>query len=264
VTESMPGKVLYEVKDKVAYITLSNPGKYNALDIEMRKQLIEILDKAEKDNDVRVIVIRGEGENFSAGADLNYFLNISIEELDQFIKRYGTTTIGRKIRDIPKPVIALVRGYCIGGGFELVQYCDIIIASENAVFGQPELKVGLIPGGGGTQNLPRLIGDKKAREMIFTGNFVSAEELARVGLINHVVKEEELYEKLNQIVKKILSKSPIHIAVAKQAINYTLEAPISTGLRVETELFKQIFETEDTREGIKAFLEKRRPEWKGK
>ncbi len=260
----MPGKVLYEVKDQVAYITLSNPGKYNALDIEMRRQLIEMLDKAEKDNDVRVIVIRGEGENFSAGADLNYFLNISIEELDQFIKQYGTTTIGLKIRDIPKPVIALVKGYCIGGGFELVQYCDIVIASEKAVFGQPELKVGLIPGGGGTQNLPRLIGDKKAREMIYTGSFVSAEEMARAGLVNHVVKEEELYEKLNQIVKKILSKSPIHIAIAKQAINYTLEAPISTGLRVETELFKQIFETEDTREGIKAFLEKRKPKWKGK
>jgi len=260
----MPGKVLYEIKDNVAYITLNNPGKYNALDIEMRRQLIELLGKAEKDNNVRVIVIRGEGENFSAGADLNYFLNISVEELDKFIKQYGTTTIGRKIRNIPKPVIALVKGYCIGGGFELVQYCDIIIASENAVFGQPELKVGLIPGGGGTQNLPRLIGDKKAREMIYTGSFVSAREMARSGLVNHVVKEEELYEKLNQIVKKIITKSPIHIAIAKQAINYALEASISTGLRVESELFKQIFETEDAHKGIRAFLEKRRPKWEGK
>lgn len=260
----MPGKILYEIRDKIAYITLSNPSKYNAMDIEMRRQLIEALDKAAKDNDVRIIVIRGDGENFSAGADLNYFLNISIEELDQFIKQYGTTTIGRKIREIPKPVIALVKGYCIGGGFELVQYCDIVIASENAVFGQPELNVGLIPGGGGTQNLPRLIGDKKARELVYTGSFISAKELEKLGLVNKVVKEEELEEELNKIIKKILAKSPLHISIAKEALNYALETPLSTGLRIETELFKYIFKTEDTREGIKAFLEKRKPNWKGK
>lgn len=261
----MPGKIIYEKRDKVAYIKLSNPEKYNAMDASMRRQLVKYLDKAKNDEDVRVVVITGEGDHFSAGADLNYFKDITREELEKFLSELGTAhAIGRRIREMPKPVIAVVKGYCIGGGFELVQFCDIVIASETATFGQPELRVGLIPGGGGTQNLPRLIGDKKARELIYTGSFISAKELEKLGLVNKVVKEEELEEELSKIIKKILAKSPLHISIAKEALNYALETPISTGLRIESELFKYIFETEDTREGIRAFLEKRKPNWKGR
>ena len=261
----MPGKATYEKRGHTAYITISNPGKYNALDINIRKDLIEGLEKAAKDKEIRVVVIKGDGEHFSAGADLNYFKDITREELDRFLREYGTAhAIGRRIREIPKPVIAAVRGYCIGGGFELIQFCDIVIASETAKFGQPELRVGLIPGGGGTQNLPRLIGDKKARELIYTGSFISPHELEKLGLVNKVVPDDQLEEEVERIIEKIVSKSPIHIAIAKEAINYALETPLSTGLRIEAELFKYIFETEDTREGIKAFLEKRRPQWRGR
>ncbi len=261
----MTGTVIYEEKDSVAYLKLSNPGKYNALDINMRRELVQYLDKLSERDDIRIIVIMGDGEHFSAGADLNFFKDISREELEKFLRELGTANaIGRRIRELKKPVIAVVKGYCLGGGFELIQFCDIVIASETAVFGQPELRVGLIPGGGGTQNLPRLAGDKIARELIFTGRFISAKELEKLGVINKAVKEEELNEELNKIINKILQKSPLHIALAKEAINMALETPLSTGLRIESEIFKYLFKTEDTKEGINAFLEKRRPIWKGK
>ena len=261
----MTGKIIYEKKGSVAYIKLSNPGKYNAIDVNMRRELIKYLDEVGSDDDVRVVVITGDGEHFSAGADLTFFKDITKEDLERFLRELGTANaIGRRIRELKKPVIAVVKGYCLGGGFELVQFCDIILASEGAIFGQPELRVGLIPGGGGTQNLPRLIGDKKARELIYTGNFISARELEKLGLVNKVLKDEEIEAELERLVNKILGKSPLHIAIVKESINNALETPLSIGLRKESELFKYIFETEDTKEGIEAFLEKRKPKWRGR
>jgi enoyl-CoA hydratase/carnithine racemase len=172
---------------------LDNPERYNALDYETREELKEALEDAAKDENIRAAVIRGSGKAFSAGADIKAFLEWTTLKAMEVLKEVGTSlVISRIIREMPKPVIAAVHGYCLGGGFELAQACDIIIASEDAVFGQPEINVGLIPGGGGTQRLPRLIGEKKAKELIFTGDRVSAKDMAELGLVNKVVPPDKL------------------------------------------------------------------------
>jgi len=258
-------RIIYEKKDGVAWITLNNPERYNALDYEMRKELKEALEDAAKDENIRAVVIRGSGKAFSAGADIKAFLEWTPLKAMEVLKEVGTSlVISRIIREMPKPVIAAVHGYCLGGGFELAQACDIIIASEDAVFGQPEINVGLIPGGGGTQRLPRLIGEKKAKELIFTGDRVSAKDMAELGLVNKVVPPDKLMDAVNELLEKIKSKSPIIIAAAKEAINASMEMNLMEGLKYEAQIFTKLFATEDQKEGAKAFLEKRKPLWKGK
>jgi len=265
--EDMSGfkRIIYEKKDNVAWITLNNPERYNALDYEMRRELKEALEDAAKDGDIRAVVIRGSGKAFSAGADIKAFLEWTPLKVVEVFKEVGTSfVISRIIREMPKPVIAVVHGYCLGGGFELVQACDIVIASEDAVFGQPEINVGVIPGGGGTQRLPRLIGEKKAKELIFTGDRVSAREMAELGLVNRVVPPDKLMDTVNELLEKIKSKSPVMIAAAKEAINASMEMSLTEGLKYEAQVFANLFSTEDQKEGAKAFLEKRKPEWKGR
>lgn len=258
-------KVICEKKDGVAWITLNNPERYNALDNEMRKELKLALEDAGRDNDVRVVVIRGSGKAFSAGADLRAFMEYGPLEIQEVIKEFGTSfVIGKIIREMPKPVIAAVHGFCLGGGFELAQSCDIIFATEDSVFGQPEVNVGLIPGGGGTQRLPRFIGEKKAKELIFTGDRLSAKEMAALGLVNKVVPADQLMDAVNEFISKVKEKSPLIIAAAKEAINESLELSLSEGLKYEAKLFTQLFSTEDQKEGAKAFIEKRKPSWKGR
>jgi len=194
-------KIIYEKKDGVAWITLNNPERYNALDAEMRAELKECLEDAANDQSIRVVVIKGSGKAFSAGADLKLFLEATPQTISEFLKKYGTGfAIGKIIREMPKPVIAVVHGYCLGGGFELACWCDLIIASEDAVFGQPEIRVGLIPGGGGTQLLTRIIGEKKAKELIFTGKRISAKELEKFGIINKVVPSDQLMDTVNSYI----------------------------------------------------------------
>ena len=258
-------RIIYEKKDGVAWITLNNPERYNALDYEMRKELKEALEDAAKDGNVRAVVIRGSGKAFSAGADIRAFLEWTPLKAMEVLKEVGTSLVlSRIIREMPKPVIAAVHGYCLGGGFELAQACDIIIASEDAVFGQPEINVGLIPGGGGTQRLPRLIGEKKAKELMFTGDRISAKDMAELGLVNKVVPSNKLMDAVNELLEKIKSKSPVVIAAAKEAINASMEMNLTEGLRYEVQILASLFSTEDQKEGAKAFLEKRKPEWKGR
>lgn len=258
-------KVIYEKIDGVAWITLNNPEKYNALDADMRAELKECLLDASNDDSIRVVVIRGAGKAFSAGADLNVFLKANPVWISKFVKDYGTSyTLGKIIREMPKPVIAAVHGYCLGGGFELACWCDLIIASESAVFGQPEVKVGLIPGGGGTQLLTRIIGEKKAKEFIFTGKKISAKELEKLGIINEVVPDEKLMDVVREYVERIKSMSPLIISAAKEAINAASETNLSQGIALESKIFSVLFSSEDQKEGAKAFLEKRKPEWKGR
>ncbi len=258
-------KVICEKKDGVAWITLNNPERYNALDNEMRKELKLVLEDVGRDKDIRVVVIKGSGKAFSAGADLRAFMEYGPLEIQEVLKEFGTSfVIGKIIREMPKPVIAAVHGFCLGGGFELAQTCDVIFATEDSVFGQPEVNVGLIPGGGGTQRLPRFIGEKKAKELIFTGDRLSAKELAALGLINKVVPADQLMEAVNEFINKVKEKSPLMIAAAKEAINESLELSLSEGLKYEAKLFTQLFSTEDQKEGAKAFIEKRKPSWKGK
>ena len=168
------------------------------------------------------------------------------------------------IREVPKPVIAMVNGLALGGGCEIAMACDIIVASENARFGQPEVNVGVIPGAGGTQILPRLVGEKKAKEMIFTSDQISAEEALKIGLVNKVVPADKLRETVNEMIAKIKTKSPVIIKLAKLAVNRSLETTLTVGIQCESELFGAAFGTQDQKEGAKAFLEKRDPNYTGK
>ena len=257
--------VVYEKKGGVAWITLNNPERYNALVRKMREELKEALEDAAQDDGVRAVVIRGTGKAFSAGGDLKAMAGWTPLQAVKELKEMGTAfVIERVIREMSKPVIAAVHGYALGGGFELAMACDLIIASEDAMFGSPEVNVGLMPGSGGTQMLPRHVGEKKAKELIFTGDRISAKELERLGAVNKVVPSDKLDEAVEELLEKIKDKSPVVLAAAKEAINASLELPLGSGIRYEMQVFSQLFGTEDQKEGTRAFLEKRRPRWSGR
>jgi len=263
--ESRFERIIYEKKDHAAWITLNRPEVRNAQDPLTREELTTALKLGRDDDDVYLMVITGAGEAFCAGGDIVNFPRNPVE----FMERIGQQVTGKKrpielAREIPKPIIAMVNGLALGAGMELAMACDMIIASEDAKFGQPEIKVGLIPGGGGTQVLPRLVGEKKAKELVFTGNIFSAEEALRIGLINRVVPKETLRENVEDLVSTLLKRSPIILKFAKMVINKTLEAPLSVGLAYETDLCALCFGTEDLKEGARAFAEKRPPVFKGK
>ena len=253
--------IIFEKKGNVAWITLNRPEKLNAQNNQIRRELADAFSNAWDDGEVRVIVVTGAGKAFSAGADLQEFAELSSVEIRQSREK---PTLTELMRNLPKPIIAAVNGYALGGGCELAMACDIIIASENASFGQTEIRVGLIPGRGGTQLLPRLIGEKRAKELIFTGDIISAREAERIGLVNKVVPPEKLREAVAELIGKLLDKSPAILKLAKAAVNKSMDLGLSDGLSYERELFSLCFGTEDQKEGAKAFLEKRKPVFKGK
>ncbi|UCF59397.1 MAG: enoyl-CoA hydratase/isomerase family protein [Candidatus Bathyarchaeota archaeon] len=255
--------LLYEKKDGIATITINRPKALNALNEETLPEFLSSLENAEKDENVRVIVITGAGEKaFCAGLDLKTVKDISV------IKAVETSRLGQKltlaIEELGKPVIAAINGYALGGGLELAMACDISIASENARIGQTEVNVGLIPGWGGTQRLPRLVGKGIAKELIFTGKMIDAKTAERLGLINMVVPPEKLKSAVEELAKVIMSKPPIAIKLAKELINSSIETDQGTGLVHEAEAFGILASTEDYKEGVSAFIEKRKPEYKGK
>ncbi len=255
--------IIYEKKDNVAWITFNRPDKLNAQNQTLLSEVTVALEQAKDDDEVHVIVFTGAGDRaFSAGADISMFMEwtpINVVSWTKATKRPYTF-----VREIPKPVIAMVNGLALGGGCEIAMGCDIIIASENARFGQPEISVGVIPGGAGTQMLPRLVGEKKAKEMILTGDPISAEEALRLGLVNKVVPADKLREAVDEVIKKLKSKSPAILKFAKLAVNKSLETPLSVGVDCEADLFALCFGTQDQKEGAKAFLEKRPPNYTGK
>jgi len=254
--------IIYEKKDHVTWITFNRPEVLNAQNDQLRRELAQALDQARNDEEIFVVVITGAGDrSFSAGVDINEWTKISFADR---LKRWGIKTHIDLIREMPKPTIAMVNGFALGGGNEIALACDIIIASDNAQFGQPEIRIGLIPGAGGTQMLPRLIGEKKAKELVFTGRPISAQEALELGLVNQVVPKEKLRETVEGFVSVLLKQSPILLKIAKMAINKSLETTLSTGLAYEKDLFTLCFGTEDQKEGAKAFLEKRKPSYKGR
>ncbi len=233
----------------------------NALNLEVRKEIIEALSSVENDNTVRAIVVTGAGEKaFSAGADIKMFQAMT----PLLAKEYLKTSKGaaERIENYPKPVIAAVNGYAIGGGLELAMACDIIIASDNAKFGQGELNIGVIPGVGGTQRLPRLVGLKRAKELIFTGDLIDAKTALEIGLVNRIVLPNELTSAVELIVSKIALKSSLILKLAKEALNSSF-AGLKAGLDYESTLFELCFASNDQKEGANAFLEKRKPRFKG-
>ena len=254
--------IIYEIKENVGWITLNRPEVMNASNDTLRSELITALRQARDDNKVHIIVITGAGNKaFSAGADLKIFASLStMEALDEL---KGWMRAPAVARSIVKPIIAMVNGLALGGGCELALSCDMIIASENAKFGLPEVSVGVIPGGGGTQLLTKLVGEKKAKELILTSSLISAEEAEKIGMVNKVVPQEKLKEAVEKIISKLKTKSPAILKIAKLAVNKAIETPLAVGCQMEMELFSMCFGTSDQKEGVNAFLEKRKPKYSG-
>lgn len=251
--------ILVEIKDGVCWITLNRPDKLNSIDSETLRKLFDIIDEVEDDPNVRCVVIKGSGRAFSAGADVDELMKLTPKEAEELSKKGHETMM--KLSSMPKPVIAAINGYALGGGCELASACDIRIASEKAKFGQPEIKLGIIPGWGGTQLLARLIGVGRAMELILTGRIIDAEEAYRMGLVNKVVPHDRLEEEISELAKTLASGAPIAMAEAKRLVN--LGGSLEVGLDEEAEAFGRLFATEDSKEGFKAFKEKRTPSFKG-
>jgi len=254
--------ILVERRGPVAIITINRPEKRNALNIQTRAEGAAILDELGADDSVRVVVFTGAGDKaFIAGADIAEFADRTAISQREIMLDRG---LFNAIDTMPKPVIAMVNGYCLGGGCELALACDIRIASDKASFGQPEINLGIIPGGGGTQRLTRLVGEGKAMELILTGEIIDAQTAFTLGLVNHVVPADQLETKTMAIANRIAEKSPIALRLAKEAIKLASRSNLDEGLRREVDLFALCFSSEDKDEGVKAFLEKRKPEFKGK
>lgn len=254
--------VLIEKNDGIAVLTVNRPDKLNALNSQVHREGVEILEELKDDADVRVVVIKGAGDkSFIAGADISEFADASPVEQRGVMNSRSLFTV---LDTFPKPVIAMINGFCLGGGNELAMACDIRIASDKSRFGQPEINLGIICGGGGTQRLPRLIGESKAMELILTGEMIDAPTAFDYGLVNYVYAADELEAKTMELAAKIAEKSPIALQMSKEAVKFASRSNLDEGLRREIDLFAICFSTEDKREGVAAFLEKRKPVFKGK
>ncbi|WXG43554.1 MAG: enoyl-CoA hydratase-related protein [Promethearchaeati archaeon SRVP18_Atabeyarchaeia-1] len=256
--------IILEKKDGIARLTVNRPQVYNALNPETMNEIADAIANVGKDASVKVLVITGAGEKaFVAGADINTFPTLTPKQAKTF-SRLGQVNITRALELLPKPVIAAVNGLAYGGGCEIVLACDFIIASENAKFCQPEINLAILPGWGGTQRLPRIVGTHKAKELCIIGEPIDAKEAERIGLVYKVVPVGKLNEAVDALISKLASKSPVAIQLAKDAVNKALDEDLDTGLNYEAELFAKAFTTEDHVEGAKAYLEKRRAVFKGK
>ncbi len=248
------------IRPGVALVRLNRPESLNALNRALVAELTDTLLSLDKDDEVKAIVLTGNERAFAAGADIKEMAHDSAVDmllLDQF-QRWD------QIKRLKKPLIAAVSGYALGGGCELAMLCDIIIASETAQFGQPEIKIGVIPGAGGTQRLTRAIGKSRAMEYILTGRFFSAKQAEAWGLVSRVVPVELYLEEALNLASEIASMPPLAVQLAKQAVNKVYELSLEEGLHFERRNFYLLFATEDQKEGMRAFMEKRPPKWTGK
>jgi enoyl-CoA hydratase len=254
--------ITVERRGAVAVLTINRPDKLNALNNKVHEEAVSALGELRVDESVRVLVITGAGEkSFVAGADIKEFQGQTpTGQRDRFYR----PTLFNSIDTFPKPVIAMINGFCLGGGNELALACDLRICSENAKFSQPEINLGLIPGGGGTQRLTRLIGEGRSMEIMLTGDMIDAQAAYDFGLVNHVYPAAELEEKTMELANKIADKAPIALQLAKEAVKFASRSNLDEGLRREIDLFALCFATEDKQEGVSAFLEKRKPDFKGK
>jgi enoyl-CoA hydratase len=254
--------ILLETKDHVSILTINRPDKRNALNQATRDEILHALDSLHAAADSRVLIVTGAGDKaFIAGADIGEFEGRTAITQRESMK-------GRRIFDaveeFPKPVIAMINGFCLGGGMELALACDLRFAADNAKLGQPEINLGIIPGGGGTQRLTRLVGEGKSMELILTGDLIDAARAKAIGLVNEVFPAAELQDRVRAVAVRIAEKSPIALQMAKEAVKTASRTNLREGLDRETDLFCLTFGSEDKAEGVRAFLEKRKAEFKGR
>jgi enoyl-CoA hydratase len=242
-------------------ITINRPDAMNALSNKLVHELVSALTAFESDEDVRCLVIAGSERAFSAGADIKEMADMSAVEMSMSGHFFP---LWDKVGKYPKPIVGALSGFVLGGGLELAMSLDVLVASETTQLGQPEINIGVIPGGGGTQRLTRAVGKYKAMEMILTGRRIGAEEAKGLGLVSRVVPKEAYLEEAKKVASEIASKSPVSVRLAKMAVNKAFEMGLSDGLDFERELFYLLFASEDAKEGMRAFLEKRKPDFKGK
>jgi enoyl-CoA hydratase len=255
----MANEVLTGTEGHVGIITLNRPDKLNALSQELMKQLVAALEAFDQDENIYVIVLTGNERAFAAGADINDMAEATaVQQLkgNQFAR-------WERIGKITKPIIAAVSGYALGGGCELAMMCDMIIASETAQFGQPEINIGIMPGAGGTQRLIRAVGKAVAMDVILTGRFLTAREALTYGLVSRMVPKEHFYTEALRIAHDMAKKPPLALRIAKESVRKAHELSLAEGLEYERKLFYLLFATEDQKEGMRAFIEKRPPRFKG-
>jgi enoyl-CoA hydratase len=252
--------ILTSTTDRAGLIQLNRPRQLNALNATVMEEVTVALEELDRDERIGCIVITGNQRAFAAGADIKEMAEASAVEM----LRSDNIARWDRIKRIKKPIIAAVSGYCLGGGCELAISCDLIIASESAQFGQPEINIGVMPGAGGTQRLTRAIGKSKAMEMVLTGRYMSAREAEQLGLVARVVPIEVYLDEALKLANEIAARPPIAVRFAKEAINKAFETSLSDGLEFERRLFYFLFATDDQKEGMRAFVEKRKAEWKGK
>ena len=254
--------VLHETLGRVAILTINRPDKRNALNGATRAALIDALQEVRASEDIRVVVITGAGDKaFIAGADIGEFEGRT--PVDQF-RVMKASSVFDIVEAFPKPVIAMINGFALGGGCELAMACDFRVAADSARMGQPEVNLGILPGGGGTQRLPRLVGSGNAYKLLYTGELIDAAEALRIGLVDEVVPLSQLRERVLALATTIGEKSPVALQLIKEAVRASLRTPLDEGLRQETTLFGIAFASEDKAEGVRAFFDKRKAEFKGR
>jgi enoyl-CoA hydratase len=251
--------ILISREDPIAIVTLNRPGVHNALNLKLMSELIDCLEALDRDESIRCIILTGNEKAFAAGGDVHEMAENSGLELMQS----DFLTCWDRIGQISKPLVAAVSGYALGGGFELVMLCDVIIAAENARFGLPELDLGVIPGAGGTQRLTCLVGKHRAMEILLTGRRLNALEALQIGIINRIAPVEIYMDIAREVAMEISHKAPLAVKLAKQAVLKAFDSSLSEGIDFERKCFYLLCHTEDKREGMRAFLEKRKPDFNG-
>ncbi|MBU2550638.1 MAG: enoyl-CoA hydratase/isomerase family protein [Proteobacteria bacterium] len=255
--------LLYEKADGIGLVTLNRPERLNALSYKMREELAAVFDVMEKDDEVKVVILTGGPKAFSAGADIKERSTQTTTQPAYYFIQQKTHQFFTRIENFEKVVIAAVSGVAVGGGCELSLVCDLRIASETARFGVPEVKIGVIPAAGGTQRLPRIIGVTKAKELLYTGDFIDAQEAYRVGLVNRVVPVEELLDAAKAMAGKLIANPPLPVKFLKRAVNTGMQLDLASALDYESYIAAMLACSEDRIEGFKAFVEKRKPVFKG-
>src|SRR5262245_11826430 len=255
--------LLYEKRDAIAYVTLNRPKVLNALNRATWEDLRAAFEDARNDQTIRGVILAGAGDKaFIAGADIGELAQVSALEAEES-SRFGQQVLDL-IENLGKPVVAAINGFALGGGCETAMACTIRIAAENAKFGQPEVKLGLLPGGGGTQRLPRLVGKGRALQLILSGEMINAQEAYRIGLVNEVVPAANLIPRAEAILRQIFANAPVAVKFSLEAVNKGLDTSQAAGLALEASFFGLCAATEDKKEGTQAFLQKRAPQFQGR